>query len=175
MKFYISLFFVILVSCSSLNKDNIRQIASSEESIEDEVSEKTQEEIERIEEIAQKVEVSDKSFRRLVSKRWAASEVCILDFRFDHTVPRFLKRFRERRDRFHGVYVEAMCGSYEETKKMAIRKGPGQRLLKTLTRNAVAPFTVISKCKDGRVLVYESPKEVDISNFIDPEWCGGLD
>lgn len=120
-------------------------------------------------EIRQNVKVSNKSFRKL-TRIQLGSSIQILDYRYWDTVPGGLRRAYQFRDQLHGVYMEALCGSYEETKRMAIKQNIKNLLTEWLTDNLVAPYQLICECRDGRVLIYSSPYRINFWDAIDPDW-----
>ena len=127
-----------------------------------------------VDKVAQDVKVSQKSFRKLSWSNWAVSETCVVDFSMSdyNKTPKFLQNIHQARDRFHGLFVEAMCGSYEKTRRMAVKKNLKDRLKSFFTGGAYSRFEVISECTDGRVLIYQSPGGFSVSGIFDPEWCG---
>ena len=122
-----------------------------------------------INEIKKNVKVSAKSFKSFVGIQFGAT-IQVLDYRYWNTVPGGLKKAYQFRDQLHGVYMEALCGSYEETKKMAIKKNIKNRLVSWFSSNAVAPYQLICECTDGQVLVYSSPHRINFWDVIDPYW-----
>ena len=125
-------------------------------------------------EVADGVRVSKKSFRKLSKEKWATSVTCVVDFsKTDYNkTPGFLKKINQTWDRLHGLFVEGMCGSYAKTRRMAVKKSMGNRLLSFFTLGSYSKFRVISECTDGTVLVYDSPGEFNLAGFFDPDWCG---
>ena len=127
-----------------------------------------------IEKIQGRVRVSNKSFRKLARANFFTSSTCVVSFdRIDYNkTPKFLQKIHRVRDRFNGLFVEAMCGSYTKTRKMAVKRKMRDRMASFFTGGTYSRFEVISECTNGQVLVYQSPPNFNLSRILDPEWCG---
>jgi len=153
-----ALLILVLGSCSFPNGFD-RGVAGS--------GEDNPEFLEKMEETRKAVVVSNNKYRELVPRFKFGNTVSEKSYRGFSSALGSIKRLERFKDRQNGIYVEALCGSYEETKRMAVKKNVLKRFSCHVSGGWVCPYEVIAECDDGRVLQYFSPYKIDFFTIDD--------
>ena len=105
---------------------------------------------------------SDKTFKELTRLKIGRS-VHIIYYR--HYRERTLKVFRflhEAENELKGIPIRQMCGSYDNTNKVAILENLVGEFICNASGGWVCPFEVVAQCKDGRVMHFLSPIRIQL-------------
>ncbi len=130
--------FLVLTACSSSKKSVERGVSSEDRETH--------------------VIVSDKTFKELTRPALGA-EISVIDYRGYRNAWSVFRWIVRKKNEINNIPVEDLCGSYEETKKLAIKKNIKRRLACSATGGWICPFEVIAECNNGQVLQYFSPYE----------------
>ena len=100
---------------------------------------------------------SHKTFKKLTRFKIGRS-IHIINYR--HYRNRTLEIFRflhEAENEIKGIPIQQMCGSYDNTNKVAIIENLAGEFICDASGGWVCPFEVVAQCKDGKVMHYLSP------------------
>ena len=110
---------------------------------------------------------SDKRFKELARFKIGRS-VDIIDYsNYRRNTLGIFRFLHEAENEIKGIPIQQMCGSYDNTDKLAVIENLVGQFVCNASGGWVCPFEVVAKCKDGRVMHYLTPIRIRLKVIHD--------
>ena len=103
---------------------------------------------------------SNESFRDLTKLKFGRKIEIINYSNYRNRTIGLFRFIHEAQNEINGVPIEEMCGSYDNTNKLAIIENFKDSFFCTASGGWICPFEVVAECKDERIMHYFSPIKI---------------